>query len=116
LKPAYFRPLHENFGQLSLNTVVFCLCSPAPGYLLPRTLAVSRSQSVASSFEIGIHNATLAIVIAQTVIGSVEMSLPAGVYGVLMYFLAAGFGFPIRGRSGRDAAGIPTSESPSASS
>jgi len=108
--------LAENFGQLSLITVVFCLCSLALGYLLPRTLAVSRSQSIASSFEIGIHNATLAIVIAQTVIGSVEMSLPAGVYGVLMFFLAAGFGFLIRGRSGQNVADIPASGSPSASS
>ena len=87
-----------------------------PGARLPAPAdpAVSRSQSIASSFEIGIHNATLAIVIAQTVIGSVEMSLPAGVYGVLMFFLAAGFGFLIRGRSGQNVADIPTSGSPSA--
>lgn len=90
--------LAENFGTLSGITVVFCLCSLTLGYLVPRTLRVSRSQSIASSFEIGIHNSTLAIVIAQTVIGSIEMSLPAGVYGVLMFFLAAGFGFLIRGR------------------
>jgi BASS family bile acid:Na+ symporter len=38
-------------------------------------------------------------VIAQTVIGSVEMSLPAAVYGVLMFFVALAFGFMIRGRS-----------------
>jgi BASS family bile acid:Na+ symporter len=53
---------------------------------------------VASAFEIGIHNATLAIVIAPTVIGSVEMSLPAAIYGVLMFFVALAFGFLIRGR------------------
>jgi bile acid:Na+ symporter, BASS family len=99
--------LAENFGQLSLITVIFCLCSLTLGYLIPRTLAVSQSQSIASSFEIGIHNATLAIVIAQTVIGSVEMSLPAGVYGVLMFFLAAGFGFLIRGRADRGTADLP---------
>nr|MDQ2699618.1 hypothetical protein [Actinomycetota bacterium] len=76
------------------------------GYLVPRMLRVERAQSIASSFEIGIHNATLAIVIAQTVIGSVEMSLPAGVYGVLMFFVALAFGFLIRGRRavGPDAA------------
>ncbi len=34
----------------------------------------------------------------QTVIGSVEMSLPAAVYGVLMFFIALAFGFLIRGR------------------
>ena len=90
--------LAEHFGTLSGITAVFCLCSLVLGYLVPRTLRVSRSQSIASSFEIGIHNSTLAIVIAQTVIGSIEMSLPAGVYGVIMFFLAAGFGFLIRGR------------------
>ncbi len=94
--------LADNFGRLSGITVVFCLCSLVIGYLAPRMLRVSRTQSIASSFEIGIHNATLAIVIAQTVIGSVEMSLPAGVYGVLMFFLAAGFGLIIRAKQPTD--------------
>ena len=99
--------LVENFGTLSGITAVFCMCSLTLGFLIPRTLRVSRSQSIASSFEIGIHNSTLAIVIAQTVIGSVEMALPAGVYGVLMFFLAAGFGFLIRGRSPAVATELP---------
>jgi BASS family bile acid:Na+ symporter len=91
--------LLENFGRLAGITVVFCVLSLTIGYLVPRLFRVDRTQSVASSFEIGIHNATLAIVIAQTVIGSVEMSLPAAVYGVLMFFVALAFGFLIRGRS-----------------
>ncbi|MRG59545.1 bile acid:sodium symporter family protein [Agromyces sp. CFH 90414] len=95
--------LIENFGRLALITIVFCLISLTIGYLAPRALRVDRRQSIASSFEIGIHNATLAIVIAQTVIGSVEMSLPAAVYGVLMFFVALGFGFLIRGRRTDDA-------------
>ncbi|MGS0684806.1 bile acid:sodium symporter family protein [Nakamurella sp. GG22] len=103
--------LVENFRQLSLITVVFCLCSLTVGYWAPRILGVGKSQSIASSFEIGIHNATLAIVIAQTVIGSIEMSLPAGVYGVLMFFLAAGFGFLIRDRSATADSATPTSGS-----
>ncbi len=65
---------------------------------MPRLFQVERSQAIASSFEIGIHNATLAIVIAQSVLGVFEMSLPAAVYGVLMFFIAAAFGFAIRGR------------------
>jgi BASS family bile acid:Na+ symporter len=90
--------LIENFARLSLITIVFCLVSLAIGYFVPRLLRVDRPQAIASSFEIGIHNATLAIVIAQTVLGSVELSLPAAVYGVLMFFIAFGFGFLIRGR------------------
>jgi len=90
--------LAENFGRLALITIVFCLVSLTIGYLVPKLFRVSKPQAIASSFEIGIHNATLAIVIAQTVLLSVELSLPAAVYGVLMFFIAAGFGFLIRGR------------------
>lgn len=91
--------LIENFGRLSLITIVFCVISLTVGYLVPRLIKVGKRQSIASSFEIGIHNATLTIVIAQTVLGSVELSLPAAVYGVLMFFIAFGFGFLIRDRS-----------------
>ena len=88
--------LVDNVGQLALITVLFCVLSLAIGFFVPRLFKVEPRQAVASSFEIGIHNATLSIVIAQTVIGSVPMSLPAAVYGVLMFFVALGWGFLIR--------------------
>lgn len=91
--------LVANFAQLALITVLFCLISLSVGFLVPRWLRVGKRQAIATSFEIGIHNATLAIVIAQSVLGSVELSLPAAVYGVLMFFIAFGFGFLIRDRS-----------------
>ncbi len=90
--------LAENVGQLALITVLFCAISLTIGFLVPKLFRVERSQAVASSFEIGIHNSTLAIVIAQTVLGSIEFALPAAVYGVLMFFVAAAFGFLVAGR------------------
>ncbi len=90
--------LTDNFAQLALITILFCVISLAIGYAVPRMLKIGRRQAIASSFEIGIHNATLAIVIAQSVLGSMELSLPAAVYGVLMFFIAFGFGFLIRGK------------------
>lgn len=96
--------LLANAAQLAAITVLFCVISLTVGYLVPRMFSIERRQAIASSFEIGIHNATLAIVIAQTVIGSIEMSLPAAVYGVLMFFVALGFGFIIRGKAAQDAA------------
>lgn len=90
--------LVANVASLALITALFCLVSLAVGFFVPRWLGVGRRQAVASSFEIGIHNAVLAIVIAQTVLGSIEVSLPAGVYGVLMLFIAGGFGWLIRDR------------------
>ena len=91
--------LVENVGALAGITILFCIISLAVGYLVPRLARVGKRQSIAASFEIGIHNATLAIVIAQTVMGSMELSLPAAVYGVLMFFIAFAFGFVIRDRS-----------------
>ncbi len=91
--------LIANFAQLAAITVLFCLISLTIGYLVPRWLRVGRRQAIAASFEIGIHNATLAIVIAQSVLLSTELSLPAAVYGVLMFFIAFGFGFLIRDRA-----------------
>jgi len=85
-----------NLASLAGITVLFCVLSLTIGFFVPRLFRVEPRQAVASSFEIGIHNATLAIVIAQTVIGSVEMSLPAAIYGVLMFFVALAFGFLIR--------------------
>lgn len=99
--------LAENFAQLALITILFCLISLAIGFVVPRMLKVGRRQSVAISFEIGIHNATLAIVIAQSVLGSTELSLPAAVYGVLMFFVAFGFGFLIRDREQHAAIAAP---------
>jgi BASS family bile acid:Na+ symporter len=87
----------ENLGSLALVTVSFCVLSLLIGYFVPRLFRVERSQAIASSFEVGIHNATLAIVIAQVVLDNFEMSLPGAVYGVLMFFIAAAFGFAIRG-------------------
>lgn len=84
--------LKENLGSLAGITIVFCLLSLLIGYVVPRLFKVTTGESIATSFEIGIHNATLAIVIAQSVLNNLEMSLPAAVYGVLMFFIAAGFG------------------------
>lgn len=101
--------LLANFAQLAGVTVLFCLLSLTIGFLVPRLFRVSRAQAIASSFEIGIHNATLAIVIAQTVLISVEMSLPGAVYGVLMFFIAAGFGLLLARLARReDAAALAT--------
>jgi BASS family bile acid:Na+ symporter len=91
--------LVANFASLALITIVFCVISLTIGFYVPRLFKVGRRQAIASSFEIGIHNATLAIVIAQSVLGSKELSLPAAVYGVLMFFIAFGFGFLIRERT-----------------
>ena len=61
-----------------------------------------RGQAVASAFEIGVHNSTLAITIAISVLGSTELAVPAAVYGVLMFPVAAAFGWLITRRTAGD--------------
>ena len=87
--------LAANLGALAGVVVTFCLISLGIGFLVPRLLQIDRPQAIASAFEVGLHNATLAIVIAQSVLGNADMSLPAAVYGVLMFPLAAAFGLLI---------------------
>jgi BASS family bile acid:Na+ symporter len=103
--------LVENFGKLAGIAALFCALSLTIGFFVPRLFRVERKQAVASAFEIGIHNGTLAIVIAQSVLGSVELSLPAAVYSVLMFFIALIFGL-IVARTGKGA-DAPAAKEPS---
>src|SRR5690606_13408602 len=87
--------LLANFQALAGIVILFCLFSLGIGFAVPRLLKIERPQAIASAFEVGLHNATLAIVIAQSVLRSPEMTLPGAVYGVLMFPLAAVFGLLI---------------------
>ncbi|MGO1312157.1 MAG: bile acid:sodium symporter family protein, partial [Brevibacterium aurantiacum] len=49
----------------------------------------------ATSMEIGIHNTTIALTIALSVLNSTEVAIPAVIYSILMYILATAFGFAI---------------------
>ncbi len=53
------------------------------------------------------HNATLAIAVAVSVLGSVELAVPAAVYGVVMFPVAAAFGWAITRSSRRDRSEVP---------
>lgn len=83
-------------ADVGLVVVAFCLISLVLGYLLPRLLRVGHPQAVASAFEVGIHNSTLAIAVAVGVLGVERLAVPAAVYGVLMFPLALAAGVVLR--------------------
>lgn len=85
-------------AEVGLIAAVFCILSLSVGYFVPRRLGLTEDQAVASGFEIGIHNSTLSIAMALTVIGNAQMSVPSAVYGVLMFPIAAIFGMVVRNR------------------
>jgi BASS family bile acid:Na+ symporter len=81
------------FKQVGLVALIFNLLSMAAGYYLPQLFKLQKKQAIAIGMEIGIHNGTLAIYIALTVIGSSAMSIPPAIYSLIMFFTAAAFGF-----------------------
>lgn len=81
--------------QVGLATALFCAFSLAIGYFVPRLLGISSTQARACAFEIGIHNSTLAMTIALTVMANTTIAMPAAVYSIFMYIFAAAFGFMI---------------------
>ena len=78
---------------------MFCLLSLLLGFAVPRALGIGHRQAVACCFEIGVHNSTLAIAVAISVLGSVELAVPAAVYGVLMFPVAALVGWALNRRA-----------------
>ncbi|MFF8564609.1 bile acid:sodium symporter family protein [Streptomyces albidoflavus] len=69
--------------------LAFCVASLTIGYFAPRLLKLGKRQAIASSMEIGVHNSAVSMTLAISVLGSVGLAVPAAVYGVLMYPVAA---------------------------
>lgn len=81
------------FQEVGLAALSFNLVSMLAGYFIPLWLRVGKKQAVAIGMEIGIHNGTLAIYIALTLLGNSTMSIPPAIYSLIMFFTAAAFGF-----------------------
>jgi len=99
--------LVEYFQQVGLAALSFNLISLAVGYLLPQLLAVPRRQAIAVGMEIGVHNGTLAIAVATTVLGSTAIAIPAAIYSLIMFFTAAAFGWFLARNEGENDAPAP---------
>ena len=81
-----------SFADVGVVAGLFCAISLVVGYFVPRAVGVVEDQAIASSFEIGVHNCTLAIFVAESVLDSNEIAVPAAVYSIVMFFLAGAWG------------------------
>jgi BASS family bile acid:Na+ symporter len=94
----------ENVGDyladVGLVTALFCAISLVVGYCVPKAFGVTGPQAIASSMEVGVHNATLAIFVAVEVLDEVEISVPAAVYSLVMFLFAALWGAWVSKRVG----------------
>jgi bile acid:Na+ symporter, BASS family len=95
--------LADYLQQVGVVTGLFCLASLTIGYVGAKALRLDERQAIAASMEIGIHNTTIALTIALSVLDSTEVAVPSAVYSILMYVLATAFGFAVtRSRSVRE--------------
>ena len=90
--------LTESFASVGMAVILFNAISLGLGYYVPRMMGLEKQDAIAIGFEIGIHNSTLAIFVALSVLGDFQMMLPAAIYSVSMYVLATAFGFLVLGR------------------
>jgi bile acid:Na+ symporter, BASS family len=85
--------LATHFGEIGIPVLVFNVLSMGVGYYLPQVWRVEKKQAIAIGMEIGIHNGTLAIFVALSVLNNSTMSVPPALYSILMFFTAAVFGY-----------------------
>ena len=90
--------LTESFASIGMAVIAFNVISLGMGYYVPRMLGLDKPNAIAIGYEIGIHNSTLAIFVALSVLGDFKMMLPAAIYSVSMYVFATAFGFGVLGR------------------
>lgn len=95
-----------SFASIGLAVVAFNAISLGMGYYVPRMMGLDKPNAIAIGYEIGIHNSTLAIFVALSVLGDFQLMLPAAIYSVSMYVLATAFGFLVLGRK-RAVVGAP---------
>ena len=84
--------LSTTFVQIGPAVLLFNLVSLFAGYYLSRAAGLDKPLSTAICYEIGIHNSTLAIFIALSVLDNFQLALPAAIYSVSMYLMATLFG------------------------
>ncbi|WP_246210210.1 bile acid:sodium symporter family protein [Nocardioides piscis] len=87
----------DYLADIGLVAALFCAVNLLIGYYLPKALGVTGPQAIASSMEVGVHNATLAIYVALQVLEvtdaqAVTISVPAAVYSLFMFAFAALWG------------------------
>lgn len=93
--------LTSTFAEVGVAVVAFNLLSLLMGYFLSRSAGLDKAMATAISFEIGIHNSTMAIFIALAVLNNSQLALPAAIYSVSMYITATLFGLLVLRRTQR---------------
>jgi bile acid:Na+ symporter, BASS family len=85
--------LKEYAAVIGLACVLFNVLSLALGYWVPLKLKLPRKQAIAIAMEIGIHNGTLALFVAFSILQNSVMAVPAAFYSLSMFITAGMFAY-----------------------
>lgn len=94
-----WQALSTTFAVVGPAVVAFNVLSLLAGFYLSRLAGLDKAMATAISYEIGIHNSTLAIFVALAVLNNLQLALPAAIYSVSMYITATLFGMVVLRRS-----------------
>jgi BASS family bile acid:Na+ symporter len=86
--------LATHLTTVGVVVLIFNVLSLAVGYTISRAGKLGKPQAIAIAFEVGIHNAALAITIALSplLLGNPTMAIPPMIYGLTKVVTAVGFG------------------------
>ncbi|CAM5399840.1 hypothetical protein SALBM135S_04817 [Streptomyces alboniger] len=101
-------------ADVGIVVFLFGAVSLTVGYGATRLARGDRRQSVATCFEIGMHNTTLsmAIALSPSLLDNTRMAIPSAVYAVAMFVMALTAGFLLRRLAPAEAAGIGSAVPP----
>ena len=81
----------DNLSLLSPSIITLIILMLFIGYNSPKLFSISKKKSITIAIESGIQNATVGITIGNIILSQSEgisiLSLPSGVYGILMYIV-----------------------------
>lgn len=88
--------LRDNFSTLAPFALGLNLSMLVVGFVAAWAARLGARQAVTLGIETAVQNATLALVVASTVLKQDAMAVPGAIYGVLMYAGGLGFAFAVR--------------------
>ncbi|MRX28555.1 bile acid:sodium symporter family protein [Kangiella sp. HZ709] len=75
--------------ELGLSTLSLNLLTMLAGFSIAKAFALNSKQTLTISIEIGVQNATLAFLVAFTLLQQSNLAIPAAIYSLAMYLTSA---------------------------
>jgi BASS family bile acid:Na+ symporter len=91
--------IRENFWRVAGGALLLNSAAMTLSFTIARLARLSERQSTAIAMELGIHNGTVAIVVAGMI--NDELMIPAAVYAIFMYFTGSAFAYVMAKRNSR---------------